>query len=54
MLNAKEVSWKVILFYLLVSTALVSLINLVLFPSHVFSPLARATNNLGVPKCKVI
>ena len=45
MLNVKEVSWKLILFYLLVSTALVSLINLVLFPGHIFSPLTRATNN---------
>lgn len=42
----KVVSWKILLAYLLVSAALVSLINLVLFPANIFAPLSRATANL--------
>ncbi|HEX5838759.1 MAG TPA: CPBP family intramembrane glutamic endopeptidase [Anaerolineales bacterium] len=46
MFNVKEVPWKVILVYLLVSIGLVMLINLVLFPSTFFFPIAKATSGL--------
>ena len=46
MFNVKEAPWKIILVYLLVSTCLTSLINLVLFPSPFFDPIANATGNL--------
>lgn len=46
MLNVKPVSWKVILTYLVLSTCLTTLINLVLFPSPFFDPLERATGGL--------
>ena len=44
--NVKEISWKVLLTYLLVSAGMVSLVNLVLFPSNLFTPMARATEGL--------
>jgi membrane protease YdiL (CAAX protease family) len=43
MFNIKEAPWKVILVYLLVSIGLTMLINLVLFPSPFFMPIARGT-----------
>jgi membrane protease YdiL (CAAX protease family) len=46
MFSVKEAPWKIILVYLLVSTCLTSLINLVLFPSPFFDPIANATGNL--------
>ena len=46
MFNVKEAPWKIILVYLLISTCLTSLINLVLFPSPFFDPIAKATGNL--------
>ncbi|HEY3476893.1 MAG TPA: CPBP family intramembrane glutamic endopeptidase [Anaerolineales bacterium] len=46
MFTVKEVPWKVILVWLLVSTGLTALINLVLFPGPLFDPIARATGNL--------
>ena len=46
MLSVKEAPWKIILVYLLISTCLTSLINLVLFPSPFFDPIAKATGNL--------
>lgn len=46
MLNGREAPWKVILIYLLVSTGMVTLINLILFPSPIFHPIANATSNL--------
>jgi uncharacterized protein len=46
MFNVKEAPWKIILVYLLVSIGLVMLINLVLFPSTFFFPIAKATAGL--------
>lgn len=46
MFNVKEAPWKIILVYLLVGACLTSLINLVLFPSPFFDPIAKATGNL--------
>lgn len=46
MFDVKETSSKVILSYLAASILLVSIINLVLFPSPVFDPIAAATGNL--------
>jgi membrane protease YdiL (CAAX protease family) len=46
MFNVKESPWKIILVYLLISACLTSLINLVLFPSPFFAPIANATGNL--------
>lgn len=43
MFNIKEAPWKVLLVYLLVSIGLTLLINLVLFPSPIFMPLAMST-----------
>lgn len=43
MFNVKEVPWKIILVYLLVSIGLTLLINLVLFPSPIFMPIAMGT-----------
>ena len=44
--NVKEAPWKVILACLLVNTCMVTLINLVLFPSTFFDPLTKATSGL--------
>lgn len=46
MFNVREAPWKVILVYLLVSMCMTTLINLVLFPSSLFHPIARATGGL--------
>lgn len=46
MFNVKEAPWRIILVCLLVSIGLVMLINLVLFPSTFFSPIAKATSGL--------
>lgn len=46
MFNVREAPWKVILVYLLISLCMTTLINLVLFPSPVFHPIARATGGL--------
>jgi hypothetical protein len=46
MFNIKEVPWKVVLVWLLLSMCLTTLINLVLFPGPFFDPIARATANL--------
>lgn len=44
--HIKEAPWKVIVVYLLVSTCLVALINLVLFPSSFFDPITKSTYGL--------
>lgn len=46
MLNVKEASCKIILAQLVASTILLSVTNLVLFPSPFFDPIARATGGL--------
>lgn len=46
MFNVKEAPWKVILVQLLATVTMVVIVNLVLFPSPLFNPLARATGNL--------
>ena len=46
MLNFKEAPWKIILVQLVASTILLSVTNLVLFPSPIFDPIARATGGL--------
>ena len=46
MLNVKPIPWKIIITYLVFSTCLSALINLVLFPSPFFNPIARITGNL--------
>ena len=46
MFNVKEAPWKLILVLLIVDILMVSLINLVLFPSPFFTPLERATGGL--------
>jgi len=44
--SVKEAPWKVILLFLVASTVMVSVINLVLFPGPFFDPIARATGGL--------
>ena len=44
--DVKEAPWKVILLFLVASTVMVSVINLVLFPGPLFDPIARATGGL--------
>lgn len=46
MLNVKEAPWKVILIQLLVTVAMISLVNLVLFPGPFLHPIARLTGGL--------
>lgn len=46
MFNVKEAPWKVILTFLVASTVLISVINLVLFPGPFFDPLTHATGGL--------
>ena len=46
MFNVKEASWKIILLYMVVSAALVLIINLVLFPGPFFYPIAILTGGL--------
>lgn len=46
MFTVKEVPWKIILVFLIASTVLASVINLVLFPSPFFDPIERATGGL--------
>ncbi len=46
MFNVKEASWKLILVLLVVDILMVSLVNLVLFPSPFFVPVERATGGL--------
>ena len=46
MFNVKEAPWKIILVYLLASSMLIAFINLVLFPSQFFTPVARMTGGL--------
>ncbi|HET9905874.1 MAG TPA: CPBP family intramembrane glutamic endopeptidase [Anaerolineales bacterium] len=46
MFNVKEAPWKVILVFLLVSTCMTALINLVLFPGPLFDPISNATSYL--------
>lgn len=46
MSNVKEAPWRIIFVCLLVSIGLVMLINLVLFPSTFFSPIAKASSGL--------
>ena len=46
MFNVKEAPWKLIIVQLIVSIAMVSIVNLVLFPGPFFDPIARATGGL--------
>lgn len=46
MFQVKETPWKVIIMHLLVSMAVSSLINLVLFPGFFFDPITKATGGL--------
>jgi membrane protease YdiL (CAAX protease family) len=46
MFNAKPIPWKIIITYLVLSTCLTTLINLVLFPSPFFDPITKATGGL--------